>query len=65
MSDPFFDVDRAAGTYPPKGFGWLDEDKQQERILHYFKIGYRDPWMYEYAARFGMKLPAEYQPYQG
>jgi len=65
MSDSFFDVDRAAGTYPPKGFGWLDEDKQRIRLMEYFKAGYRDQWMYEYAKRFRIELPAEYRPYEG
>lgn len=65
MSDSFFDVDRAAGTYPPKGFGWLDDEGKKNMILRYFKAGYRDPWMYEHAKFFGMALPAEYQPYQG
>jgi hypothetical protein len=65
MSDAFFDADRLCGTYPPKGFGWLDEDRQKVRVLEYFAQGRRDPWMYQWSKEHGMVLPAEYQPYQG
>lgn len=65
MSDLFFDVDRAAGTYPPKGYGWLDDEAKKNAILRYFKSGFRDQWMYEHAKYLKMDLPAEYQPYQG
>lgn len=29
MSDAYFDAARAAGDYPPKGYGWMSEEQQR------------------------------------
>lgn len=39
MSDSSFDAARAAGEYPPKGFGWWDTDKQKRALIAGLKNG--------------------------
>lgn len=45
MSDPFFDAKRAAGEYPPKGFGWMDDDKRKAYVEKLLDRGVFEPWM--------------------
>jgi hypothetical protein len=52
MSDSLFDADRAAGEYPPKGWGWKDAARQRELLLqHFSKGGEIEPWMQREAQR--------------
>ncbi len=45
VSDAYFDAARMAGTYPPKGYGWLDEDKKRQRVINELKRGSDDEWV--------------------
>ena len=56
MSDEYFDILRANGEYPRKGYGWLPiEDKKQE-ILSYVEKGHLPPWVLREAERFDIKV---------
>lgn len=52
MSDHSFDAARAAGTYPPKGWGWQNEAFQRSEIARRLAAGDRDAWVLEQARRY-------------
>ena len=59
MSDEFFDTDRQAGIYPPKGWGWKSPE-QKRRLLqeHFAKENPRiDQWMIGAVEVLGIELP--------
>lgn len=56
MSDSMFDADRAAGLYPPKGYGWLDTANQKIMVAALIKRGDRDQWLLDEAKFFGIKV---------
>jgi hypothetical protein len=57
MSDPFFDAERLAGNYPPKGWGWKESYQQRELLeSHFAKGGNVEPWMIYEARRLGIFL---------
>lgn len=51
MSDCYFDALRAAGDYPPKGYGWLEEDAKRRRVINELKRGSTDNWVLKEKAR--------------
>ena len=59
MTDAFFDAARSEGEYPPKGWGWKDDDQQRKALAkHFWQIcSHIDPWMKREAARLGLPLP--------
>lgn len=59
MSDHFFDADRDAGEYPPKGWGWKDSATQRVKLAeHFWRVNSRiEPWMEREAKRLGVPLP--------
>ena len=57
MSDPFFDAARAAGEYPPKGYGYKTDDEKREMVKHYINRGFLDPWVLREAKILGVKIP--------
>lgn len=54
MSDAYFDMWRAEGTYPRKGYGWCSEESQRKEIQRYIDAGRTEPWILEEALRFGI-----------
>ena len=58
MSDVFFDADRAAGIYPPKGWGWKTDDEKRRRLAFakVFDAEQLEPWIPAEAQRLGIKL---------
>lgn len=54
MSDSYFDALRAAGEYPRKGYGWLDEKEQREEIQRKINKGWNDAWVLREAQKFGI-----------
>lgn len=56
MSDSYYDVLRAAGEYPRKGYGWLTEQEQYKEIERKISKGWRDPWVLREAKRFGIEV---------
>ena len=54
MSDSFFDADRAAGTYPRKGYGWQTDEEQKEEIVRRLAANDGRPWVLDEARKFGL-----------
>ena len=54
MSDSYFDADRAAGTYPRKGYGYLTEEEKQVEIQRKINKGWEDEWILKEAKRLGI-----------
>ena len=54
MSDALFDADRAAGTYPRKGYGWQTDAEMVVEILARLAAGDTRPWVIEEALKFGL-----------
>lgn len=48
MTDGMFDAMRAAGEYPPKGFGYLEDHEKKAKAEELFERGCRDPWLADY-----------------
>jgi len=57
MSDSYFDADRAAGTYPRKGYGWLSEAEKRVEITLKLSKGWAEPWVLKEARRMGIPIP--------
>jgi len=57
MSDSFFDADRAAGLYPPKGWGWYSEDAKKRVVTRLLKEENPDPWVLNEAKILNIKMP--------
>lgn len=55
MSDAYFDMMRAEGTYPRKGYGWCSEEAQRKEIQGYINAGRTEPWILDEARRFGIE----------
>ncbi|CAJ0779122.1 hypothetical protein LMG7141_00842 [Ralstonia condita] len=61
MSDSYFDVLRASGEYPRKGYYWQTENEKRTEISRKVSNGWRDPWVLREAARLGVVVPAQQQ----
>jgi hypothetical protein len=57
MSDHFFDAARAAGEYPPKGWGWKTRARQRQLLSEHVAKGCElEPWMVIEAYRLGISV---------
>lgn len=56
MSDSYFDVLRAAGEYPRKGYGWQSEAEKHEEIERKIARGSKEPWVIKEAKRMGIEV---------
>jgi len=61
MSDAFFDADRDAGKYPPKGWGWYSDTAKKQKLRRLIKkrIEHKvhiEEWILVEAARFNIKI---------
>ncbi len=57
MSDPYFDAARAAGTYPPKGYGYKTDDEKREMVKRYIEHGRLEDWVIRESRFLGVKIP--------
>lgn len=58
MSDSYFDVLRASGEYPRKGYGWQSDQEKREEIARKISKGFIEPWVLKEANRFGIEIPS-------
>lgn len=61
MSDEFFDADRDAGLYPPKGWGWYSIPARKQKLRRLLKKAiedpkYFEPWMLREARLLGITI---------
>jgi hypothetical protein len=56
MSDAIFDGSRAAGEYPPKGWGWQSEAWQRQEVARQLVAGMEEPWLMREARRLGVTV---------
>lgn len=57
MSDSYFDVLRACGEYPRKGYGWQTEEEKRKEIQRKINNGLRDQWILKEATRLKIDIP--------
>ena len=59
MNDELFDVDRAAGLYPPKGWGWYTDGAKRRRLTRMVETGEQlSQWAVKECERLGVDFQA-------
>lgn len=62
MSDPYFDAARAAGEYPPKGYGYKSDDEKREMVKRYIEKDRVEPWVVREARWLRVEIPDGCKP---